>query len=131
MARYEHLPIWATAMQLAVRLERSVARFPRYHKYALGAELRRSAQALLGAVMRAARATEQRAAELERLVLIIEQLKTQLALAREIRAFASFNEFAEAADAAVSLGKQGEGWLRQTRRITRPEASSQRGDARA
>ena len=54
MARYQHLPIWNTAMQLAVALECAVARFPRYHKYALGAELRRSAQALLTAVMRAA-----------------------------------------------------------------------------
>ena len=41
MARYERLPIWNDAMQLAVHLERCVARFPRYHKYALGTQLRR------------------------------------------------------------------------------------------
>ncbi|MCX7556905.1 hypothetical protein OS187_08750 [Xanthomonadaceae bacterium JHOS43] len=97
MARYEHLPIWHDAMRLAVHLERSVARFPRYHKYTLGTELRRGAQSLLGAIMRCASARETRTAELERLVLIVEQVKTQLALAREVRVFASFNDFAQAA----------------------------------
>jgi hypothetical protein len=33
MARYDHLPIWKDA----------VRRFPRYHKYALGSDLRRQA----------------------------------------------------------------------------------------
>lgn len=131
MARYEHLPIWNDAMQLAVHLERCVARFPRYHKYALGTELRRAAQQLLGAIMRCASARERRTVELERLVLIVEQIKTQLALAREIRAFSSFTDFAVAAETAVGLGKQGEGWLRQARRKAGPEAASFSGGARA
>ena len=131
MARYEHLPIWHDAMRLAVHLERSVARFPRYHKYTLGAELRRGVQSLLGAIMRCASARETRTAELERLILIVEQVKTQLALAREIRVFASFNDFAQAAETAVVLGRQSEGWLRQVRRKAGPEAASHRGDARA
>lgn len=36
MARYRHPPIWQTALDLAVRLEQAVRRFPRYHKYTLG-----------------------------------------------------------------------------------------------
>ena len=56
MARYEHLPIWRAAMDLALGLEQAAAGFPRVHRYALGAELRRSAQQVLGGVMRCARA---------------------------------------------------------------------------
>ena len=36
MARYEHLPIDKTAMDLAVYLEQVVRNFSRYHKYTLG-----------------------------------------------------------------------------------------------
>ncbi len=33
MARYEHLPIYKQAMDVAVHFERVVAGFSRYHKY--------------------------------------------------------------------------------------------------
>jgi len=39
MARYEHLPIYKKAMDLAVYLEKIVRGFSRYHKYTLGSEL--------------------------------------------------------------------------------------------
>ena len=40
MARYEHLPIYKQAMDVAVYFEKTVANFNRYHKYTLGTELR-------------------------------------------------------------------------------------------
>ncbi len=43
MARYDPLPIWKDAVTLAGVLEEAVRRFPRYHKYALGTDLRRQA----------------------------------------------------------------------------------------
>jgi hypothetical protein len=46
MARYDHLPIWKDAVALATLLEEAVRRFPRYHKYALGTDLRRQAYAV-------------------------------------------------------------------------------------
>jgi hypothetical protein len=36
MARYEHLPIYKQALDVAVHFERIVAGFSRYHKYTLG-----------------------------------------------------------------------------------------------
>lgn len=60
MARYPHLTIWAAAMQLAAHRERAVARVPRHYKHAWGAELRRSARAVPGAVMCCARTTRAR-----------------------------------------------------------------------
>lgn len=40
VARYEHLPIYKKAMDLAVYFEKVVRNFSRYHKYTLGSELR-------------------------------------------------------------------------------------------
>jgi hypothetical protein len=117
MARYEHLPIWHAAMTLSVAIEGAVAQFSRYHKYALGTELRRGAQAILGRIVRAARASTQRVAELESLVLAVEHLKGQLTLARELRCCSSFTVWAELAELAVGIGKQSEGWFQQARRV--------------
>ena len=55
MARYEHLPSWRAAMCLVLGLAQAAAGFPWMHRDALGAELRRSAQQILVAVMRCAR----------------------------------------------------------------------------
>ena len=120
MARYRHLPIWKAALELAVHLEQAVRRFPRYHKYTLGSELRQTAQRLCRLVARANDARETRALVLDDLVLTVEEMKTLLTLAKEIGAFAQFNDFATAAELTVSLGKQSGGW----RRRVRPEASS-------
>jgi hypothetical protein len=121
MSQYRHLPVWKAALDLAVHLEHAVRRFPRYHKYTLGTELRQTAQRLCRLVARANDARDAaRAAALDELVLCVEEMKTLLTLAQEIKAFANFNEFAEATELTVSLGKQSGGW----RRRGRPEASS-------
>ena len=41
MAQYQHLALWKQTVSLTVFLEEAVRRFPRYHKYALGTDLRR------------------------------------------------------------------------------------------
>ena len=40
MARYEHLPIYAKAYELALRVEQEVHGFSCFHKYAIGLDLR-------------------------------------------------------------------------------------------
>lgn len=124
MAHYRHLPVWKAALDLAVHLEHAVRRFPRYHKYTLGSELRQTAQRLCRLVARANDARDAaRVAALDELVGAVEEMKTLLTLAQEVKAFANFNEFAGAAELTVSLGKQSGGW----RRRVRPDASTQRG----
>ncbi|MCP3663387.1 MAG: hypothetical protein GY696_12980 [Gammaproteobacteria bacterium] len=46
MARYEHLPIYKQAMDVAVHFEKVAAGFSRYHKYTLGTELRNASREL-------------------------------------------------------------------------------------
>ena len=90
MARYSHLPIWKAAMDLAVHLEHAVRRFPRYHKYSLGQDLRQCARRLCRLITRANEARmPQRAKVLDELVLTVEDMKTLLTLAQETRAGAN------------------------------------------
>ncbi|MBI3146889.1 MAG: four helix bundle protein [Betaproteobacteria bacterium] len=112
MARYDHLPIWKDAMALTTLLEEAVRRFPRYHKYALGTDLRRQAYAVCRAVVAANAAAETRGLALERLALAIEELKLLIQLGKEVRAFASFKVFEQAAEIVVALGRQCAGWRR-------------------
>ena len=58
MARYEHLPIFRAAYDLAVHLEKIVRNFSRYHKYTLGAELRNRSRTVLERVIEANNAQE-------------------------------------------------------------------------
>ena len=55
MARYEHLPIYKTAMDLAVSLEQVVRNFSRDHKYTLGSDLRQQSRELVTVIIRANR----------------------------------------------------------------------------
>jgi len=53
MARYEHLPIYKKAFDLAVHFEKVAARFSRYHKYTLGTELRNRSREIVLSIIRA------------------------------------------------------------------------------
>ena len=58
MARYEHLPIYRAAFDLAVHLEKIVRSFSRYHKYTLGTELRDGSRRVLRRIIEANEATQ-------------------------------------------------------------------------
>jgi len=53
MARYEHLPIYKAAFDLAEHIEKIVRNFSRYHKYTLGTELRDCSRKVLKRIIEA------------------------------------------------------------------------------
>jgi hypothetical protein len=53
MRHLQHLPIWRDANALLLAIEQAVQRFPRYHKYTLGSDLRRQAMGICRLVVRA------------------------------------------------------------------------------
>ena len=115
MAKYSHLPIWKTGMSLAVHLENAIRRFPRYHKYTLGSDLRHKALTICTLVARANSAHGvKRFQTLEELVYSVEEIKTLVQLAREVQAWANQNEFLQATEYVVDIGKQAASWHRSS-----------------
>ena len=112
MARYEHLPIYRAAFDLAVHMEKIVRHFSRYHKYSLGAELRSRSLAVLEQVI-AANEREDRVQRLQTLRRQLEGLKTVARLCHESGGFSSTRSYLYVAERLVDLAKQNEGWLRK------------------
>ena len=113
MARYEHLPIYRCAFDLAVHIEKIVRNFSRYHKYALGTELRNRSRGILEQVI-AANETADRAKQLMVLRQQLEGLKVLARLCHESGGFSSTRSYLYVAEQVVNMAKQNEGWLRQT-----------------
>ena len=84
--RYRQLPLWRDANRLLLEVEQAVRGFSRYHKYTLGAELRRLSLKVCRLVARAAQAegVRQRLRLVEQLAWCVEDLKIQVQLDREI-----------------------------------------------
>jgi hypothetical protein len=116
VARYEHLPIYKSALDLTVHVEKVVAGMSRYHKYSLGAEMRAGCRSVLQQVVRANNAARgsQRATELLELRERIDALLLTMRVAREVRAFRSFAAYLTAVEQVGSVARQNEGWFRHT-----------------
>lgn len=115
MAQYEHLPIYKKAMDLAVYVENTVRGFSRYHKYTIGADLRNLSHETVRLIISANNATD-KISVLSALRDTIEQMKVTIRICKEVKAFRSFSSFQYAAEAAVNLGRQCEGWLQSARK---------------
>lgn len=94
-------------------LESTVRNFSRYHKYAIGAELREQSRKILRLIIDA-NSTRDRQALLYELARQCDMMATLLVLAKETCAFDSFKSFQHASGLAVLLGKQSEGWLKSS-----------------
>ena len=137
MARYEHLPIYRAAFDLAVHMEKIVRNFSRYHKYTLGSELRNRSREILASVIEANNQNEDRATKLLELREKIEFFKVLARLCHESGGFARTRSYLYVAEQMVSIAKQNEGWLKQTtgKRLKglgrgRTQRSSQSGDVK-
>jgi len=49
----KHFPIWRDAFDLLQQIEIAVRKFPRYHKYTLGTDLRQQAMGIIRLINRA------------------------------------------------------------------------------
>ncbi len=111
MARYEHLPIYKTAMDLAVYLEQVVRQFSRYHKYTLGSDLRQHSRELVTLIIRA-NSRREKLPVLYDLRERLEGLQVLLRIGKEVQAFQKFTAYGRTAELAVALSRQNEGWIK-------------------
>jgi len=106
-------PLWRDANRLLLLVEEAVHHFPRYHKYAIGGDLRRQAMLVCRLVARAFNDTGGRSRQVEFLVVAVDDLKIQIQLAKELHVFRHFKEFQAIAELAVMVGRQSGGWRRR------------------
>jgi len=119
-------------MDVAVHFERVVAGFSRYHKYTLGAELRNASRGIVALVI-AANGRADKAPALIELRQRLEELLVLIRLAKEVRAFKSFDSYRFCVEQVASVCRQNEGWLKSVSgtpgggtRTVRPEGARQR-----
>lgn len=115
MARYEHLPIYKKALDVAVRFEKVAAGFSRYHKYTLGTDLRDQSRAIVCAIVRVNSEREKLPGLLE-LRYQLENLLIVVRLCKEVKAFKSFQAYQFAVEAVVAVSRQNEGWIRSVQK---------------
>lgn len=110
------LKVISDCYDLAVYLSRRVEKFPRSHRYTLGAEIERRVQALLGDLVRAryASAGERRAAILAEINVELEVLRFQVRLAKDLNAL-PVSSYGEAFRQLEQVGTQVGGWLKSSR----------------
>jgi len=76
------MPLWRDANRLLLLIEDAVRKFPRYHKYTLGSDLRKQAMNICRLIARAVHDREGRAQHLKRLVFSIDDMKVLIQLGR-------------------------------------------------
>jgi hypothetical protein len=111
MVRYEHLPLYKTAMDLTMYIETVVRNFSRYHKYTLGTDLRQQSRDLVTVIIRANSQREKLPVLME-LREWLEGLLVLVRICKEVRAVSRFEAYAQAAELAVALSRQNEGWIK-------------------
>jgi len=112
MARYDHLPIYRTAFDLAVHIEKIVRNFSRYHKYSLGTELRENSRRILERIIEANN-SQNRETILLQLREDLEKFKVLVRLCHQSGGFSNTRSYLYVSTQIVNLAKQNEGWLRK------------------
>jgi hypothetical protein len=126
---YEGLPIYKSTMDAIVLIERVTQRFPKRHKYTLGARLLDTATDGLLWIARAQRRGG-RLQALDRLCARLEELKLLIQVGKEVKAFESFQQFAQVIEQVVGVAKQAEAWRAHERRAEQSRGA-QPGDGPA
>ncbi len=122
---YENLPIYKKAFELSVLMETVVRHFSRYHRYQIGADLRKQSRELLALVIKA-NFSRDKIAAITHLRDKSEEMKLIILVAKEVKAFNGFKQFQHAAQLATEISKQSQGWL-NSKHKQRPESSSANG----
>ena len=113
MARYEHLPIFREAYDLAVHIEKIVRNFSRYHKYTLGTDLREKSRIVMERIVKANNARD-RASHLLELRQELESFKVTARLCQDSGGFSSTRSYLHVAERITTIARQNEGWLKST-----------------
>jgi hypothetical protein len=106
-------PIAKVSERLHLDIELAVRRFPRYHRYQVGADLRRQVADVRRLVDRAWRDHAKQLHWTQQLVWAIDELRLTMQMGSQLHAFASFAQFEALIRQLEDLGRQVGGWLKR------------------
>ena len=109
--RYENLPVYKKAFDLAIHFEAVVRGFDRYNKFHIGSELCSLSRRILILVAKANYKIDRKTCLVEAIDKL-EEMKIIVRLCKEIKAFRSFKSFEFASRSVIEVAKQCEGWMR-------------------
>jgi predicted RNase H-like nuclease (RuvC/YqgF family) len=112
-SKYENLPVYKKALELTVYFETVVKGFDRYHKYTIGTELRNCSREILILIARANKKAS-RIDCLQKAIERLEDLKILIHVAKEVKAFKSFNSYEFSTKCTVEVIRQCEGWFKKS-----------------
>jgi hypothetical protein len=118
---YENLPIYKKALELTVFMETIVKHFSRFHRYEIGADMRKMSRNLAALVIKANFSVDKVGAITE-LRDKSEEMKLTIVIGKEVKAFQNFRHFQRAAVLATDISRQSQGWL-NSKLNKRPESS--------
>ena len=114
----EALPLYKSALHLAVYMEQIVRGFDRYHKYTMGVDLRQKSKSLLFAINHANLCIDK-----EQSITVLrdacEEMKMLVQLSKELKVFKSFKQFEYSSLLTVSVCKQSQAWLQASQKLKR------------
>jgi len=112
------LPIFRSALELAVYIEIIVKGFDKYHKYTIGQDMRIFSKDLIFMINRVGLADDKKIA-LTKLRDKCEDMKMLLLISKELKAFKSFKQFEHSSKLSAQICKQAQGWLNATARVSK------------
>lgn len=113
MRHLNRLFIWRDASRLLAEKEQVGRTFARYHKSSIDTRLRAKAMRLCLSIYWAISRKHSGIKLVQQVTELVDDMKLQIQLTRELNAFANFAQFQRVAELAVSLGRQAGGWLKR------------------
>lgn len=129
--RSELPAIAKSAARLRASIETAWTRCARRHKYGIGKDLRDQATTVQRCVLRAWRDKAHQLERVRELVVAVDDLKLTVQLAKDVVAFASFDEFEAIARLVDDVGRQSGGWLKKLHSASQNAPAAQPLEQRA
>ena len=123
MQYHNRFPIYRDATALVVEIENIVKQFPKYHKYTLGSEMRKTAYDLLIAITYSINNINARKQSVKKAHNLSEVLKIKIHLAKNITNI-SFKLFEILVNLVMVVSKQCKAWQKQLQRQRQNEVSN-------
>lgn len=110
MPHYDNLPIYKSSFDLCVYFEKIVKNFDRYHKYAIGTDLKNKSRQIALKITHA-NLSKSKTTYIQEIIILIEELKLLVRLCKNINGFYNKNSYSYSSKLLTNLDLQANNWL--------------------